>query len=499
MTAAKRILVVDDEAAIRTLMSDILTSEGFKVEFAEDGSAALDMLQDDDDFELMLTDIMMPEMDGIELIRQARQLNPALIPIVMTGFATVETARDAVREGAYDYVLKPFSLGEIKMAVANAQERSRLVRENSRLRVLSNLFNVSERIAGIHEEQELLDFVLYASLARVNASRGSIMYVNPDGNSLRVAASVGLPNGVANSTVNSESSISGHVVRTMQPLLVDDVRAMPDLYAMSQKRSGAPSFISLPLIRKRSSHRIRPAHGSQRPAVAAVLNVCNKEGDRPFDEGDLNTLKIMANHTAVALENVNLIQDIEDSHLSTLHSMTMLIEAKDPYTLGHSDRVAECSVLLAQALGMCEEDVEVLRLGAMLHDIGKIGVRDAVLNKTEKLTDEEWDSIKRHPLIGYEVLVSVPFLSKEHLELVRSHHERLDGRGYPDGLTADQLSPLVRVIAIADAYDAMASNRAYRRSLSRDVIIEEIENCSGTQFDPDMAKVFVDLLKKRVI
>jgi len=143
MAEHSKILVVDDEAVIRELMWDILAEEGYPVEAVSNGRAALDLLQKFDDFVLLFTDIMMPEMDGIQLIREARKLKPTLIPIVMTGFATLETARAAVKEGAYDYVLKPFSLSEIKLAVANALERYHLANENARLREVTELFTYS--------------------------------------------------------------------------------------------------------------------------------------------------------------------------------------------------------------------------------------------------------------------------------------------------------------------------------------------------------------------
>ncbi len=201
MVEQSRILVVDDEAVIRELMGDILTEEGYPVEAAPNGRAALDLLKQFDDFVLLFTDIVMPEMDGIQLIREARLLKPSLIPIVMTGFATLETARAAVKEGAYDYVLKPFSLSEIKLAVSNALERYRLAHENARLREITELFTFSEQVVRFRDEHALLDFVLKAALERVGAKRGSIMLTSRDGRALEVAASVGLPEEAAHVSV----------------------------------------------------------------------------------------------------------------------------------------------------------------------------------------------------------------------------------------------------------------------------------------------------------
>jgi HD-GYP domain-containing protein (c-di-GMP phosphodiesterase class II) len=144
---------------------------------------------------------------------------------------------------------------------------------------------------------------------------------------------------------------------------------------------------------------------------------------------------------------------------------------------------------------MADTAVETLRLGAMLHDVGKIGVADTVLNKPERLGELDWRQIKQHPVIGYEVLEPVGFLTDDHLSLVRSHHERLDGSGYPDGLTGHELSDLVRVIAVADTYDAMSGDRAYRKGLAPRRIVEELRKASGRQIDRKVANLFIDMIE----
>lgn len=489
-----KILVVDDEAVIRELMTDILTDEGYSVESVSSPIRALDVLRDHSEYVLLFTDIMMPDMDGIQLIREARKIRPTLIPIVMTGFATLETARAAVKEGAYDYVLKPFSLGEIKLAVSNALDRYNLANENARLLELTELFNISESIAAIRDERLLLNFVLKAALDRVNAERGSLMVTTPDGSTLEVATSVGVPEDAAKTTVQVGSGISGWVAQNAKPLLVGDIQQTPDLVEVSRKLRD-PSFISVPLERKIRGEGPSATAVSDGQRVIAVMNVTQKKGGGQFTEGDLKILSIVANHASVALENVRLIRDIQEAHLTTLESMALLLEAKDAYTHGHSQRVSEYSVRAARRLGVNEQDVEVLRLGAALHDIGKIGVKDSVLNKTEKLTPEEWEMIKQHPVIGYDVLAPVRFLTRQHLELVRSHHERLDGSGYPDGLKAEDQSLNVRIIAVADSYDAMTSSRAYRKRLSLDIVASEIKRCAERQFDPKVADLFIKLIQ----
>ena len=493
MAKQETVLVVDDEAVIRELMVDILTEQGYPVKSASAPLEALDMLRLSDEFVVLFTDIMMPGMDGITLVREAKKIRPVLIPIVMTGYATLDTARAAVKEGAYDYVLKPFSLNEVKLAVANALERHRLMTENTRLREITELFRISEAIATMRDERELVGFILNAALDKVGAKRGSLMMATPDGKALELVASVGLPREAANSVVSIGSGISGWVAKNVQPLLVEDIRRNPLVEKLGHQLSD-PSFISVPLERKHEPVGREMVGDMSR--VVAVLNVTEKKDGSQFTDADLKILSIVANHAAAALENVKLIQDIQDAHVATLQSMALLLEAKDSYTSGHTQRVCEYSLLAARKLGIAEGDLKVLSLGATLHDIGKVGVKDDVLNKPDRLTTEEFNLIKRHPIIGYDVLEPVHMLSKEHLHVVRAHHERIDGTGYPDRLEGDQISILTRIVAVADSYDAMSSNRAYRTARPEEAIVEQLEAFSGTQFDPGVARIFIELIRK---
>lgn len=490
-----RILVVDDEIVIRALLVDVLAEEGYSVETAGNAKAAIDILRAQEGFVILFTDIMMPEMNGIELIREARQICPSIIPIVMTGFATLETARAAVKEGAYDYVLKPFSISEIKVAVSNALERHRLANENARLLEITELFNISEAIASIHDERQLLRFVLSAALERVGAQRGSVMITTADGRALEVAVSVGIPDEDARTVVAMGTGISGWVAEHARPLLIENIRQNPGIIEVS-RRLRDPSFISVPLEHKHPADSDERVPGVEVPRVLGVINVNEKRGGAQFSEGDLKILSIVANHAAAALENVRLLNDVQDAHLATLQSMALLLEAKDAYTHGHSERVRDYSVLVSRKMGLSMQETEVLRVAAALHDVGKIGVKDAILTKCGPPTPEEWEMIRRHPRLGYDVLSHVPHLTKEHLQVVRGHHERIDGTGYPDGLRGDQISTVTQIIVVADAYDAMASDRAYRPALSKEKIIEQVRRFAGSQFDPHVASVFLSLLER---
>lgn len=489
MKSTNKILVVDDESVIRELLTDILEDDGYPVEAMPNAPSALNLLKDRDDFVLLFTDIMMPDMDGIQLIREARKIRPTLIPIVMTGFATLETARAAVKEGAYDYVLKPFSLSEVKLAVANAIERYRLATENARLRELTEIFGISESMAGIQDEAKLLDFVLQAALNQVGAYRGSLMVAGEDGKTLEVASSTGLSEEAVSTIVEFGKGISGKVAESGRSILVENIAEHPEVERIS-RRLTETSFVSLPLKSGGSA-----PESDASPKVLAVLNVCGKHGNGTFTEADLKTLDIVANHAAAALGNVRRLRKVERAHLATLEHMAQLMEARDSYLQGHSMRVRDVATRLAKSLHLSPAESEQLGAVALFHDIGYMGIDPALLSKTDELSDEEQEQIRRHTVIGDEIIQSAEMLTPEQRCLVRNHHERMDGSGYPDGLSGDEIPLVVRILGVAEAVVAMASDRPYRSALGVEDIVSELHAKRGEQFDPAVADKSVELIR----
>ena len=187
---------------------------------------------------------------------------------------------------------------------------------------------------------------------------------------------------------------------------------------------------------------------------------------------------------------------LESAYMETIEILRFTVEAKDAYTRGHSDRVSAYSVLIGEALGLPEEDLKTLKIGGLFHDIGKIGIPDSILLKTTKLDDEEYSEIKNHPAIGAHILSNATIF-KDIIPIVKHHHERFDGHGYPGKLKGEEIPYLARIATVADSFDAMTSKRSYRDSLPMDVVIEEIIKNSGTQFDPEIAKVFLDILANK--
>ena len=486
-----KILIVDDELIIRELLFDLLTEEGFLVEMAPDGEIALKLIRDESEIVVLFTDIMMPKMDGITLIHKAKEINPGIVPIIMTGYATIETARAAVKEGAYDYVLKPFNITEIKTVVNNALERNRLIQENARLKEITELFKISENISSIRDERQLFRFILNAALEHTQAKRGSILEVLDDGKYLKVVVSTGLPSELTEKLIPvNDRTISGIVVQNIEPLLIEDISQNPELKSFSIGLKNT-SFISVPLERKKSEFIESHPLIINEQDVIAVLNVTDKSDGESFSETDLKVLKIIANHGASAIENARLIREIETAQREIVFTLGEIVETRSRETGSHVKRVAEYSKLLALKLGLSTKEAEILRLASPLHDVGKVGIPDAILNKPGPLTPTEFDVIKTHTTIGYDMLSKTKGIVLQSAAIIAlEHHERFDGNGYPKGKKGKDIHIFGRIVGIADVFDALGVERVYKRAWSLEEIKEYFAEQRGKQFDPDLVDIF---------
>ena len=210
-------------------------------------------------------------------------------------------------------------------------------------------------------------------------------------------------------------------------------------------------------------------------------------------ESGIKSIAQMNEIKRINLELSNTYEKLEKAYLDSIQTLRYTVEAKDPYTRGHSDRVSAYSVLIGEKLGLSEDDLKTLRVGGLFHDIGKIGIPDSILLKESKLTDDEYSEIKSHPAIGAHILCNAEVF-KDIIPIVKHHHERYDGKGYPGQLKGEDIPYFARIATIADAFDAMTSKRTYRNSLPIDVVKSEIEKNLGTQFDPKIGKAFLDIL-----
>lgn len=334
MFVEHRILIADDEEIICAVLSQRLTREGYSCVTAHNGKDALNHFYKEK-FSLIISDIRMPEMDGLKLLQNVKAVRPTMMFIIMTGYPEIELAVEAIHLGVNDFLIKPFDLELAVFSVKKALEQKKM----------------EEELESYH--------------------------------------------------------------RSLKKLVEERTEKLQQAYLTLKKAY-------------------------------------------------LDSVKVLAE----------------------------AIDAKDTYTRGHSDRVRRMSLQIAVSLGFTEERREVLEYGALLHDIGKIGIEDEILRKPGPLSPEEFQTIQQHPLVGVKIVEGIEFF-KDKIPMIRSHHEHFDGKGYPDGLVGEAIPLEARIIAVPDAFDAMASLRPHRRAMSLEDILLEMEKYKGKQFDPNILEIFL--------
>jgi response regulator RpfG family c-di-GMP phosphodiesterase len=484
-----RVLVVDDEKVIREILSEFLTMEGYVVRSVEDGERALAELRLRP-YDMVISDLKMPRLGGLELLEKITADSLNVLTIIMTGFGTVETAIEAMKKGAYDYILKPFKVEEVVHVVQRGLERQRLQAENVRLREALTLYQVSEAMATSLDIDHVLDVILQATLREVEADVATLHLQDPAtgryDERIKLTSETADPAATAAPTPDMEELVA--YFRRGEPILAHGVKANRFFSAAGSDR--LVSFAAVPL---QVANRL-----------IGMLNVFSFTRGKKLDEGARKLLTILAGRAAMTIENARLYDDLvvknrdlsaanhslEENFRQTIVGFAHALEESDRYTRGHSDRVADYAALIARGLTLPDAEVQTVVQAALMHDIGKIGIRNDKLNKPGKLTPEEVSMFREHPAKGKRILEPIPFM-RDLINGCWCHHEAFDGGGYPRGLAGQSIPLLGRIVAVADAYDAMTSDRAYRRALPHDVAIDEIGRCSATQFDPEIAEVFL--------
>ena len=470
-----RVLVVDDEKFIRDIIADFLGMEGYIVRTAEDGTSAVNELERAR-YDIVISDLKMPKMGGLDLLREVTRTHPDTLTVIMTGFGTVETAIDAMKRGAYDYILKPFKVEEVVHIVQRGLEKRRLAAENLRLREALSLYKVTEAIAASLSLDEVVTTLGDSAFTEVPADFVCIYLADGEGGMCQRFARVAPHLEMAEGEDLGELELAAVRERLTSgaPLLEHGGRAR-ELFLRHPERQ-VTSLCVVPL--------------RMRGRLLGFIAVVSLTPSRRFDEGQRKLLSIVASRAAAAIENARLYQDLQATFQQTIQGLARTIDKMDRYTAGHSERVAAYAVALARWLGLPEETVEIVRHSALMHDIGKVGCV-MNLNKPGKLTHEEYEVFKHHPVYGRDILDPIKFLAPV-LPGVYLHHERWDGRGYPLRLAGNEIPLIARIISVADTYDAMTSDRAYRRALPHEVTLGESERGAGSQFEPDVANTFVE-------
>lgn len=348
----------------------------------------------------------------------------------------------------------------------------------------------SQQLSTTADLNILLEQINQNLLQYINADVSCLMLLDADKKHLVIRSIESTTNDIngQNKRIIIGEGIAGQVAKTQIPLFVQDTTKVTQFKPQGYEER-LRSMLSVPL-------RVQNT-------LIGVLSV-GRFSSKKFKKDDLRKLSALAGEASVSIHNTQLFTQLQEMHLDIIKSLTAAIEAKDPYTRGHSEEVTKYAMAIAKRLDLSWSEIETLKTASLLHDIGKLGIKEDILLKTEELNAEEWAIIQTHPNIGIRILGSCTTLH-EAIPLILYHHERYDGSGYPVGLKGENIPLGSRILAVADSFEAMISNRPYRNALSLKEAINELNGNAGSQFDPYIVQIFVELilsdksLQKRII
>lgn len=344
---------------------------------------------------------------------------------------------------------------------------------------LETLIHTSMLFSSILDIDDLLDIVLRKAEEVMDAEALSVFRIDEEKNELYFVIARGSRGKEAKEIrVPMGKGIVGWTAQHGEPLLVADVSKDPRWFKGVDKKSKfiTRSIMAVPLISKGK--------------VIGVAEVLNKRGNRKFNKTDLGLFESLGHQIAIAIENALLYKELDELFLSSIRAIVEAVDAKDTYTRGHSGRVVKYSLIIGEALNFDKERLKRLEVSAILHDVGKIGIPDRILGKPGKLTSDEYNYMKRHPELGSSIIEPIAEL-KELIPNILHHHERYDGNGYPKMLRGKEIPLFARIICVADSFDAMTTDRPYRKRKSIKIAMRELIDNSGTQFDTELVSVFI--------
>jgi HD-GYP domain-containing protein (c-di-GMP phosphodiesterase class II) len=350
---------------------------------------------------------------------------------------------------------------------------------------LMALLRAGHHLVSIESEEELLHSILNDAVHVLDAQRGAIVLAEGPENELKLKA-LATGRGENASRFNFSKALAKRCFQQGQSILCSSVEEDEELSGAVSIADGAMASVLCVLLRTPRKH-------------LGVIHLDRSYWQKAFTEDDLHLADALAAHVSAGIECAQLLRRQRELFLQTISALASAIEMRDAYTGGHTARVTAYSLLIGEALGLSAKEMDDLRTGCPLHDIGKIGIDDAILRKPDKLTPEEFDVMKAHTTLGDDILKAIPEM-RDIRPIVRSHHERWDGRGYPDALAGEGIPLLARVVAVADSFDAMTTKRPYNTGHVRtaEQAFMEVERCSAAQFDPKCAHAFLAVREKVV-
>jgi response regulator RpfG family c-di-GMP phosphodiesterase len=483
------ILVVDDDDRVLEVFKDSFEKRDvYSIVMARDGIEALETCRQTR-VDFCFTDLNMPGMDHAQ--------DNTIPVVVMTGYPSADRAISTLRNGVVDFLVKPFKIDKIELTIRRALEKRALFLENiflkKEIQGKEQLESVNQKLSEKIDNLNTLNLILQkvdwaptsAGLFNLIVKLSSDITRGDESHFFILDESVGRPSLIASFYRDGKSS-DGDDCKCIEKVLADRMAEgipflMKDFSGRSLSTAGIRSLAAVPL--------------KIRQKIIGVLTAVVRQGGASFTEQDLYYMNFMARRAAFVIENVALYENIYENLFATLYAFVETIEARDPYTKQHSSRVAELAVSVGKEMGATHEELDILNFSGHLHDIGKIGIRDGILLKPSRLTAEEYEVIKQHPIIGANIIGHLGLMSEEQ-KVIRHHHERWDGAGYPDGLKGEAIPYLARILAVADIYDAMASHRAYRARIPDEIIIKTIRQNAATQFAEEVVRAFLKVYER---
>lgn len=483
------ILLIHTDAIYLTRLAQALESRGHTTHEAIGCTEAIR------EAELVDYDLVILPIDLIsrhpELLGQLREKDHTLGALVVADASRAGEAIRASRGQSCEIILEPFESVELHEAVDSALTRQDDESELSRLRAIAPLFESGREISSLDDVDRLAHQILNLAMEQTAADGGSLMLVDDKSDTLYIEASRGIsPEIAVNARPRIGEGIAGWVAQHNLPMQIAPGTSPGILLNdAALNRRDVASSISVPIV-------IAPPGTAERLTLG-VLNLNKREGKRPFSQGDLDLLSLLCSQVAVALRSMQLYSNLRGAYLGIIRALASAVDAKDAYTAGHSERVSLYATSIARQMQLSDGHIEAIKHAGLLHDIGKIGVADAILKKPGRLTEDEFREMRNHAGLSHSILAPVD-LPHDIKPMVRHHHEWYNGSGYPDGLAANDIPLGARILSIADAFEAMTSDRPYRLALPRTRAVKELQNYSGSQFDPHIVETFVETLPDKV-
>jgi response regulator RpfG family c-di-GMP phosphodiesterase len=475
-----RVLLVDDNAHVLQFLTSAFKMHNCLVSTAAAAEQALDLLSDTV-FDLIVSDIKMPGLSGLDLLRAVKSKQPGTPVVLMTGVPSINSAVFGLRHGAYDYLPKPFSVKEVQQLIQRLRKDRQsghsqmgqpagLMEELARRQTgMEGLFKIGELALQGLDPGIFVDTVLDFTIQSLRGDAALLLLRDHEGNFT--------PNQKGDTTL--VSSLLSLLHSAFNELVQTGGKEALTLTTKDQPYTALAALI--------------PGVGKS----MGILCLGRDARNGAFLPDEKEFLLGYAQTTALALQRILLRENLESNLIDTISSFVNALESKDLYLKGHSARVSLYAGEIAGMMGLSPLQVFVTRRAGILHDLGKLVILDSILHKPGRLTKEEYALITRHPLVAYKILKPLRFLANE-AEAIKYHHERYDGKGYPDGLKGEEIPLPARIVTVADSFDAMTSTRPYRSALPHDVALAEVLRGKGIQFDPRVIEAFGSIPRTRL-